>query len=106
MLKSLLLSLFLLTASCVTLPNNKLCSVSGVLADGAICATSISHETSELTLDEFILFLEPTEARGGAICQSAEDWGRLKTALEKACRLLGNRCTPELHEFLNGGGSL
>lgn len=32
-------------------------------------------------------------AHGAAIIQSAADWGAQKSALEEACRELGNRCS-------------
>lgn len=32
-------------------------------------------------------------ARGAAIMMSAADWGAMKTALEVACRELGNSCS-------------
>lgn len=35
-------------------------------------------------------------ARGGAIMQPAEDWNKLKTALELACRALGKHCTYDM----------
>lgn len=35
----------------------------------------------------------PMPAHGAAIVQSAADWGAQKSALEEACRELGNRCS-------------
>jgi hypothetical protein len=103
LLKLLLLSSCLLVlCSCITIPNTKACSVAGVMSAGAICATTITHETSDMTLDEFLDFLEPQEStgKGAAICQSAEDWNKMKTALETACRMLGKRCSYEMKKAI------
>ncbi len=46
---------------------------------------------------------DPTKVlpeRGGAICKSAADYNKFKTALESACELLGNKCGYELKEAL------
>jgi hypothetical protein len=93
----------------VTVPNTRACTVAGVISAGAMCAETITGIQSDLSFDEFLDFLEPQEerpdpahpgqtlpARGGAVCQSASDWGAQKTALEQACRILGRRCPPEL----------
>ena len=72
--------------------------MAGQLSAGMVCANSHTGVTSEIPLDAAIAFLEPelptetTQGRAGAICQSAADWGAQKTALEQACRMLGNRC--------------
>jgi len=98
-----LLSLSLTVSSCVTLPNTKACSVAGTLLGGAICAETLTGVKSEMTFDEYMEFLEPQEAptpRAGAICQSAEDWGKQKTALEQACRELGSNCKKETRQAL------
>ena len=95
--------LFVLTLSaCVTIPNTRKCSVAGLLDAGMICAETITGKTSEMNLLETIEFLEPQPegARAGAICQSAEDYRREKDALEQACRMLGNRCTPEIQHAI------
>jgi hypothetical protein len=108
------LSLFLIVASgCVTIPNSKFCTVAGVLSAGANCAESLTEKTSEMTLDQFIDFLEPQSerddpdhpgqklpARGGAICQSSDDFTKIKTSLEKACRELGSRCSYEVQHAI------
>lgn len=61
-----------------------------------------------MTFDEFLEFLEPQverqdpltgktlPARAGAVCKSADDYNREKTALEKACRMLGSRCSYDI----------
>lgn len=65
------------------------------MAAGADCAETLSDETKSLTLDEFLGFLEPAPPRGAALCMSAEDFTRLKTALEQACQKLGTACKAE-----------
>lgn len=94
MRKSLCL-LFLSTAllsGCVTVPNVRQCTVAGMLAAGMDCAETNTGAVSQLSLDETILFLEPNETRAGAVCISAVDRAREKDAMERACRLLGNKC--------------
>lgn len=94
-----LLVLALLFSGCGTLvPNTRACTAAGSIASGAICAETNTGKTSEMTFDEFLNFLEPqtNPERAGAICQSTEDWNKLKTALEQACRGLGKRCTYEI----------
>lgn len=105
--KRLYLSLFSLALSgCgVTIPNTKVCAVAGRLSAGADCAYTLSPKTEEMNLDEFITFLEPTETRGAALCQSAEDWNKLKTALELACKKLGSACKKEAQETIKTVGA-
>ena len=97
----------------ITLPNTQVCTVAGVISEGADCANTGSDETSSMTFGEFLEFLEPQAerpdpadpakvipARGGALCQSAEQWNRLKTELEKACEKLGKYCTRETKQVM------
>ena len=79
--------------------------VAGVITAGADCAYTISGEPEEMTMDEFIDFLEPgyepdgeTE-KGPAMCQSAKDWTSYKSALEELCRRT-KRCRPEQKKSL------
>lgn len=83
--------------SCVTVPNVKGCSVAGRLSAGATCAESLSQKTSEMTLHEFLTFLEPDQAtqKGGAICFSSVDAQKLITALLQACQKAGSFCKRE-----------
>lgn len=69
------------------------CSVAGIFAAGMDCAETGSSKTSELNAKEMIDFLE-----AGAICMSAADRKREKTAIEQACYLLKDRCTVEIRE--------
>lgn len=100
-------------SACVTVPNTKACAVKGILSAGAICAETLTGLTSEMTFDEFLTFLEAQpdtsdpnhlgEIRPGhaaAIVQSADDWNKQKTALEQACRELGNSCSYQIKEAL------
>ena len=94
MKKIIFLSLFVTLSNCVSIPNTKFCTVKGTLSNGAICAETETDITSEMTLDEFILFLEADSKtnKASAVCVSADDYNKLKTALEIACRKLGKRC--------------
>lgn len=87
------------------------------MAGGMICAETLTDNTSEMTLEETITFLEPqdetydettkitTSSRAGAICQSAADWSSLKTSLEVACRMLEDKCTYEVQESITSLGA-
>jgi len=102
------------TAGCtIKIPNVKVCAVAGIMAAGADCAYTLSDETEELSLKEFINFLEPQvekpdpdnpgemiPARGPALCQSTEDYTKIKIALEQACKKLGSGCSKELRKAL------
>ncbi len=120
--KALFLSLFVFMAfesACVTVPNVGACSVAGTLSAGAICAETLTDKKWEMTLDEFLDFLEPQPerqdpadvskilpARAGAICQSADDWNAMKTALEQACRELGSRCSYQVKQAIVSLGGM
>ncbi len=58
------------------------------MAAGAICAHTLSDVTEDLTLPQFMEFLEPAETHGPAICVSTEDFAKLQAALEQACSKL------------------
>jgi hypothetical protein len=111
-----LLVLVLLVSACktISIPNTEVCAVAGVMSAGANCAETLSEKTREMTLDEFLEFLEPKEElrdektgkiiqaeRAPAICQSATDWNALKTSLETACEKLGNSCTYDIRESIS-----
>lgn len=85
----------------IKLPNTKACSVAGLITAGADCAWTNDPKTEEMTFEQFMDFLTPNATRGGAICQSADDWTKMTTALEQACRKLGKYCTKELKNSLN-----
>lgn len=93
----------------MTIPNTKLCSAAGIMSAGGICSETQTEKTYDLTLEQWIDFLEdqperpdpahPGEtlpAHAAAICQSAQDWDANMTALEVACRRLGKYCGYEL----------
>lgn len=86
----------------IPLPDTNQCSVAATLSAGAVCATTLSHKTSDMTLDEFIAFLEPTDTRAGAICESSEDRAKEKTVLQQLCDELGHRCTKEVKAYIKG----
>lgn len=83
----------------VEIPETEGCVVAGVLAAGADCATT-AGVTREMTVDEFITWLEPNEERGAAVCQSAADYVKIKIALEQACEILKTRCTKKMRREL------
>lgn len=92
-MRKLILLIFLI--GCVHIPNTRVCTIPDKMAQGAICAETLTDKTSEMTLDEWISFLEPTKDHAGAMCQSSDDWNKQKTALEESCRSLGNNCSYE-----------
>lgn len=111
LLSSMALSLSACVTGSVVVPNTTDCSLAGVWEAGAFCAESVTGIKSKLTMDEYLDFLTPQDARpdpqdpaktlpkrAGAVCQSADDFGRRKTALEQACRMLGKRCPYELRQ--------
>jgi hypothetical protein len=104
--RKLYLALFAwLLSACATIPNTRQCTVAGTLGAGMICAYTLSDQTEEMGFDASLGFLEPTEERGGAICQSAEDFSRQKTALEQACKRLGSFCKKEVRTELSRASS-
>lgn len=100
----ILLGLTWLAISCahVKVPNVKACAVAGSLQNGMDCAYTLSSETSQMDAQEMIAFLEPDPInnKGAAICQASEDWGKIKTALEQACKQLKKRCSYEIKEAI------
>ncbi len=43
--------------------------------------------------------------RAGAVCRSDDDFTKMKTAIEQACALLKDRCTPEMRANIERIGS-
>lgn len=92
------------------------------MSAGAIWAETNTPKTGDLSLSELIDFIEPQSerecvpvpgfsvcaddqshgekvklpARAGAVMRSAEDEMKLHTAVEQACRDLGNHCKYEI----------
>jgi hypothetical protein len=99
LLKTGLLGLSALIISCanVSVPNIEVCTVAGNIQLGSVCANTLSDETRDLSFEETIEFLEPSEIRGGALFLSASDFNKLKTALEQAC--VKNKCRYERQMF-------
>ncbi len=93
-------------SSCVVIPVRTAYTVAGEMDNGALCAKSNGQPCPDLSFDEFLDFLEPAEAtetapaRAGAVCVSFEDDQKQKTALEQACRSLGNRCSFETKQMI------
>lgn len=98
------LSLCLLLSACsrVPVPNVRECVVAGVIQAGFDCAESNTGKTSQMDFEQSIEWLEAemptntTPGRAGAVCRSDDDFTKTKIALEQACALLKNRCTPEM----------
>ena len=93
-----------MVSGCVTIPNTRQCQVSGVLDAGMICAENLTGIKSEMNLEQVIEFLEPQSLpspRAGAICMSPDDFNAMKTALEQACRDLGERCSKQIQLALH-----
>jgi hypothetical protein len=99
---SLFLIFPILSGCTVLLPDVKICSVAGNMSAGADCAQTGSDKTEEMNFEQFINFLEPqvNPDRGAAMCLSSVDFSLIKSALEKACKSLGNNCTKETQEKL------
>lgn len=97
------LSLFALASNCghMIIEDTEVCAVAGLLSSGADCAHTLTDETRRMNLEQFIEFLEPSEDKGGALCQSVSDWNKNKTSLEIACRKLGKKCSYEVKEFIS-----
>ncbi len=105
MLKNLYPLLFvILLSGCntVEIKNVTLCAVAGKLSHGAICAESNTEKTYDLTLNEYIIFLEADEAtkKGPALAMSSSDFTKMKTALEQACESLGSKCSYETQKVI------
>ncbi len=97
----LFLSLSVLISGCsITVPSTKVCMVAGLMVAGADCVETLSEKKSTMTFDEFVTFLEPTDLRAGALCQSAEDWTKQKTAIQQLCKKLGNMCDYETQKTI------
>lgn len=88
----LLISLGLVNSCGLKLVNTRVCTVAGDLRTGANCAWTLSDATVEMTEEEFLAFISPSQERPGAVCQSMSDYNKNKTALEQACTLLGPAC--------------
>ena len=84
----------------VRVPNVEWCSSIG--AFGAVCQSSLSDDSRQLTLDEWLDWLEADLHinRGPALCVSSNDFTRLKIAIEQLCYKAGRMCTRETRRKL------
>jgi len=110
LLNLVLLSLLSLGATCnkVKIPNTRHYSVAGKFTGGAFWAETLSDESGEITMGEFIDFIEPRPElkdtdgkiiipqKGAAVCQSSGDWIKQKIAMEQSCAMLKDQCSFEL----------
>lgn len=85
----------------VEIEDTEECAVAGTMSAGMNCAWRISGQTREMTFEQMIEFLEPTDTRAGAICRSAEHARKQQTALKQACRKLGKACTLEMRKLIS-----
>jgi hypothetical protein len=72
------------------------------MSAGADCSYTISGDEEELTLEQFIEFLEGPEGEAGALCMPNKGWTSLKTALDQACKKL--TCTYEVKREIRSLG--
>lgn len=77
-------------------PNTTACTAAGHITDGADCGTTNTGVHSYLTGDEYINFLDASPTKPAAICQSADDFGKVITAAEEMCTALKSSCTAEI----------
>jgi hypothetical protein len=111
----------------VEYPDTEICAVAGVMRAGMDCSNTLATEettnekgekvlvakTREMNEAEMIDFLEPQPARpdpldpktilpkrGAAVCQASEAFGKYKSALDKMCALLKERCTMEFKQII------
>jgi hypothetical protein len=97
---SLSVTLFALAGSgpCVTIQNRNPCTANGTLALGATCAETETAQTSQLTFDQYVAFLEAAPNKPPAICQSGADYVTESTELETLCREQGSFCSYQLKQ--------
>jgi len=102
-MKNKLLWLFLTFSivSCGTIKihDTEVCTVAGVLSAGVNCTKVVSGDKRELTFEELIEMLEPSETHGPAVIIPLRDFIKLKEQLEQACVHL--RCKKEVKKKLN-----
>lgn len=118
--------LALLCSGCVSVPNTRIVSVSGSLSAGGIWSETQTDATGDLTFEEMLDLIDPQPERicvpvegfnickhdqstgvkvtlperGGAIIMSSQDFAKMHTALELACRALGRRCSYQIKQSL------
>lgn len=63
-----------------------------------MCQFSLSDDNRQLTIDEWIDWLEADvhTGRGPALCVSSHDFTELKIAMEQLCYRAGRYCTKEV----------
>jgi hypothetical protein len=74
----------------VQVPDIKICAVAGHLIVGMDCAFTGHDETSQMSMQQEVKFLED-----GALCMSSVDYLRLKNAVESLCYKMGSACQYE-----------
>lgn len=94
----------LLSGCGITVPNLRPCAVAGKIEHGGICAETLSDKKTTKSFREMIELLEGRGSEGAAVIFSPEDWGKIKTFVEQACRKLGNGvCNKEATDKIEAG---
>lgn len=96
----LFISSLIVSCGTVKIPNTEVCTIAGKLSHGMICAETMTSNTRDLTFEESLEFLEASEDRGAALCQSSKHWNDIRTTLEIACKLLGKKCKKKLKKSI------
>ena len=92
-------SISLLVSSCITIPDIEVCMVPFKLENGAICESSNSDHSRQLSPFDLITLIEGSEEIPPAFIISSQDFEKLKTALQQACHKLGDSCSKEIRSF-------
>jgi hypothetical protein len=84
-----------LFSGCVSYPNFKSCAVAGALSAGSFCHENISGVQTDLPFEETLDLIE-----GHSIIIPLEEFEKIKTFMDQACRELGPRCALEARSAL------
>jgi hypothetical protein len=78
----------------------------GKITNGADTATIISGQHSTITGDEYIKFLNADATKPAAICESADDFGKLIMAAEEMCTALKSHCSNNNKQLIENAKSI
>ena len=79
----------------MTIPDSTVCTAAGAITAGADCGTTNSGIHSQLSGDQYIAWLNPSASKAAAICESAQDFGNMITAMDEFCTDIGDYCSEE-----------
>jgi hypothetical protein len=82
-----MLSLSISSCSNIPVKDATVCTVSGLLSAGANCVTTLSGQKTQLNFEDFIMMLEPTDKRAGAVVIPFDDFIEIKKTIEIACTI-------------------